>query len=86
MGDVIGSPVEPVSTSSGSHPHAELDELKDTVCQEQSVVDRVVADTQGGGVKIPGGHRFDSKQKVQLMQDMLCHHTLGVTSMMYGIF
>ena len=57
LGDVIASqlrPAEPVSTPSGSHPHAELDELKDTVRQLQSVLDRVVADTQGGGVKIPG--------------------------------
>ena len=50
--------------SGASAAHAELDELKDIVCQEQSIVDRVVADTQGGGLKIPGGHRFDSKQKV----------------------
>ena len=67
LGDVIASqlrPAEPVSTPSGSHPHAELDALKDTVRQLQSVMDRVVADTQGGGVKIPGGHRFDSEEKV----------------------
>ena len=67
LGDVIASQLctaEPDSTQSESHPHVELKELKDTVQQLKAVMDRVVADTQGRGVKIPGGHRFDSEEKV----------------------
>ena len=55
LGDVIASQLrtaEPDSTQSESHPHAELDKLKDTMRQLKAVMDRVVA------------HRFDSEEKV----------------------
>ena len=45
-------------------PLAELDELRERLKQTELLVDRLLADSLGGGVAITGGFRYDSEEQV----------------------